>query len=380
MRSAASQAAIEVQEPKLELQLEGPRDVFFGKKETYRLKMMNTGTGNAEGVEVKLLPIGPGENTPATYQLGILPAGEVKSIEIELTARQAGELNIQVEAKGDGGIHESLAEKVLVRRAALEIVVEGPKLQFVGTTATYLVHVKNPGNAPAMNLRMSAKLPAGMKYIGGIDGARTDASGAKLVWSLDSLNPQLERVFAVKCRLGALGATRFDVAATAEDELSTTGGVNTQVEAAASLSLDVQDPAGPISVGDESVYEVRVRTRGTKNADNVEVLVFFSKGFEPTAAEGGPNRFGAGRVVFAPLNSLAPGGEVIFKIRAKAEAAGNHIFRTEVYCKANEIRLISEKNTFYYQDSMTQDAPAANAPVEANRNNGVPETYRTQRR
>jgi hypothetical protein len=125
---------------------------------------------------------------------------------------------------------------------------------------------------------------------------------------------------------------------------------------------------------------VHIRNRGTKNAENVEVFVFLSKGFEPIAAEGGANRFGAGRVVFAPLNSLTPGGEAVFKIRAKADVAGNHIFRTEVHCKANEVRLVSEKNTFFYQDSQAQDSSAVMVPSEANRTNTPPETYRTQRR
>ena len=52
----ASQAMIEVQEPKLLLQLEGPREVLYGKKELYRLKLANTGNGNAENVVVTLDP------------------------------------------------------------------------------------------------------------------------------------------------------------------------------------------------------------------------------------------------------------------------------------------------------------------------------------
>ena len=170
-KPVASQAMIEVQEPKLEMQLDGPRDVFFGKKETYRLKMMNTGTGAAEGVVVKLMPIGAGENVPATYQLGVLPAGETKNIDIELTARQAGELSIQVEAKGDAGIHAELAEKVQVRRAGLDVTVEGPKLQYVGATGVYVIRVRNSGNAPATNIHFTATVPPGVKYTGGIEGA-----------------------------------------------------------------------------------------------------------------------------------------------------------------------------------------------------------------
>ncbi len=83
-KPVSSQTMIEVQEPKLEMQLEGPHEVFYGKKETYRLKLLNSGNGDAEGVAVKFLPVGAGENVPAVYSLGLLPAGEDREIEVEL--------------------------------------------------------------------------------------------------------------------------------------------------------------------------------------------------------------------------------------------------------------------------------------------------------
>ncbi len=86
----ASQAMIEVQEPKLSLQLEGPREVPYGKKELYRLKLANTGNGNAENVTIVMTPIGTGENLPASHKVGLLAAGKEKSLEVELTARQGG--------------------------------------------------------------------------------------------------------------------------------------------------------------------------------------------------------------------------------------------------------------------------------------------------
>jgi len=47
-KPVASQALIEVQEPKLAIRLEGPRDVLYGEKEIYRLHLSNTGNGEAE--------------------------------------------------------------------------------------------------------------------------------------------------------------------------------------------------------------------------------------------------------------------------------------------------------------------------------------------
>jgi uncharacterized repeat protein (TIGR01451 family) len=244
-----------------------------------------------------------------------------------------------------------LTEKVHVRRAGLEIGVEGPKLQFVGTTATYVVRLGNPGNAPAKNINFTATLPAGLKYLGGIDGARAD-SGNKLHWTAESANPESVQTFAIKCVPNTTGVSRVEVAASAEDDLIASAFALTQIESAANLALEVKDPGGPVPVGEETAYEIRVRNRGTKDAEGVEVICYFSRGIEPIGADGGANRIGPGQVVFMPITTLAPGAETVLKIRARAETPGNHIFRAEMHCKALGSRLVSEEATLYYQDAL----------------------------
>jgi hypothetical protein len=115
--------------------------------------------------------------------------------------------------------------------------------------------------------------------------------------------------------------------------------------------MEVIDPAGPTPVGEEAIYQVRVRNRGTKEARGVEVYAYFSRGIEPTAADGAPHRLAAGEVVFDPIESLAPGEERVFKVRAKAELAGSHVFRAETHCKPLAARLISEATNLYYGDA-----------------------------
>lgn len=359
-KPVASQATIEVQEAKLVTSLEGPREVLYGEKEIFKLTVSNTGTGDAENVAITLMPIGTGDNQPVSHNLGVVQAGGQKTIEVELTARQVGDLMIKVDVRGDGGVHAELAEKVLVRRARLQVDVQGPKVQFVGAQASYLIRVGNPGTAPARNLNLSVNIPPGAKYLSGVDGGRLEANGTKVAWVLESLDAGAEKDFLIKCSLGLPGPSRLEVASTADGDLTASAGVTTQVEAMADLVLDVKDPTGPIPVGEETTYEVRIQNRGTKNAQNVEVLAYFSQGIEPTRVEGGQHRISSGQVVFSPIASVAAGGEVALTIRARAETAGNHVFRTEVHCKTLGTRLVSEGTThFYLQEPTSQDAPNA---------------------
>jgi uncharacterized repeat protein (TIGR01451 family) len=350
-KPVASQAMINVQEPKLLLAIEGPHEVLYGKKELYRLKLSNPGTGNADNVAIVLTPIGTGENVSASHKVGLLAAGEEKSLDVELTARQSGVLIIQAEAHGDGGLRAALAEKVVVHRAALKLDIAGPKVQFVGAVATYSIRVRNLGTAPARSLNFSMVLPTGAKYLSGIDGARPNSAEGKVAWGMETLAPDTERTFTLKCRLATVGTSRVRLNAVADDDVIASAEASLQVEAVANLTMDVKDPSGPVLVGDEAVYEVRVRNRGTKEAQNVEVLSYFSRGIEPTGTEGAPSRLGAGEVAFQPIASLAPGEDIVLKVRAKADMAGNHIFRAEVRCKPLNARLISEATNLYYTDA-----------------------------
>jgi hypothetical protein len=361
----ASQAMIEVQEPKFSLAIEGPHEVFYGQKESFRLKLKNTGDGAAENVVIMLTPIGTGENVPASHKIGMLTAGEEKSLDVELTARQPGALTIQADVCADGGAHAELSEKVVVRRGELKIDMEGPKVQFVGGVATYNMHIRNVGNAPARSVRLAIVLPADSRYLSGIEGAKFDAATGRLEWRVERLNPEVEQSFTLKCALATAGISRVRLGVIAADDIIASAETTVQVESIANLTMDVKDPAGPSAVGEEAVYEIHVRNRGTKEAQDVEVFAYFSRGIEPVSAEGAPNRLGAGQVAFQPLVSLAPGAEAVLKIRAKAEVAGNHIFRAETHCKQLGARLVSEATNLYYGDAPAIAQTARNtAPME----------------
>ena len=61
-----------------------------------------------------------------------------------------------------------------------------------------------------------------------------------------------------------------------------------------------------------------MRNRGTKDAQDVEVIGYFSAGIEPLTADGAAYRLGPGRVAFKPIASLPAGEDVKLTIRARA--------------------------------------------------------------
>jgi uncharacterized repeat protein (TIGR01451 family) len=363
-RESASQAMIEVQEPKLTLNLEGPREVLFGKKEMYKLRVTNVGNGDAENVVIKLYPVGTGLGSAASHNFGIVPAGQERSIEIELTARQTGTLAVKLEVACDGGRRVELAEKVVVRRAALDLEIAGPKRQYVDAPVAYRLRVNNSGSAAAPDVLLTAVLPSGMKFQSASNDGQLDTDGRRIRWKLDALRPGDEKSVDLKCTLVQSGPARLQLDCASED-LTTTAMAVTEVDAMADLAMDVTDPVGPMAVGQEATYEIRIHNRGSKVAEDLELAAFFSQGIEPTNVEGATHKITLGQVAFPRLAPVAPGADVRLKIRAKAQVAGNHVFRAELQCRPLGTRLAAEETTFFYGAIDTAQVLARSADAAA---------------
>lgn len=350
-----AKTVVEVQEPKLQIALDGPKEMLYGANEVYRITVSNPGTGDAENVAVLTGGASPGEGMNKLV-VGTLAAGATKTLELNVAAAQAGTLHIAAKATADGNLSSQAAADVLVRRAALQLAAGGPKANYAGTQAAYEVRVANPGNATAENVRIEATLPIGAKFDKCSAGGTPAADGTKVVWTVPSLAAGSERAFELTCTLMAAGANRLQVAAAAQGQLADAAEVATRVEAVADLKLEVADPRGPVAVGADAVYEVRIRNRGTKTAERINVVGFFSEGIEPVSATGMKYTLEAGQITFATIDALDPNEEVVAKVTARASTAGNHLFRAELVCESTETRLVVEETTKFYADGPVKPA------------------------
>jgi uncharacterized repeat protein (TIGR01451 family) len=371
----ASHATIEVQEARLVMALQGPREVLFGKGEVFRLEISNNGTADAENVAVTITSGGAGEKlAPVTHRFGALAVGQKKSISMELTARQDGNLLFQVEARGNDSVRGQLAQEIIVRRAIVKVDVEAPKVIYAGNEVTYRIRLKNQGSAAADNVKVRAAIPRGMKYVGSPQNGRLSPDKSSVVWVLDRLNSASEATIPLTCEASASGSTQLDVQCVADGDLVVSGSAVTQVETTANLALTVDDPSGPIGLDGEATYQLRLQNRGTASAQDVEVVAYFANHVEPVSADGGRHRINSGQVVFESLPSLAPGQTATFQVKVKADVAGNHIYRVEVRAKSTGDRLVREGTTRFYAADGAGETPSL---ARSTRSSSAAEDQRT---
>ena len=341
-------AQIVVQEPKLELDLTGSEEVLYGETEVMTVTLSNPGTGDVENVVLNLVPLSSKQQITGSRDIGTIKAGQRKSIELELTAHQAGRLLVKAVAFADNGLRSESSHEVLVRRANLDVAVMGPPRNYAATVATYKVRIENTGDAIADSTQAIASLPAGAKYLSSTDSGKFDDKRGQIQWAVGGLRPGAVRVFEFQCELNSAGDNRVDIQCQAATDLSVAKSVTTHVEALADLKLFVNDPQGAIAVGDDAEYEVRIINRGTKTAEKVQVVGYFSEGIEPESIRGGRGEVLTGQVVFEAVDKIQPGQEVVFRIAARASRAGDHVFRAELQCEAPQTRLATEEWTKFY--------------------------------
>jgi hypothetical protein len=360
----ASQTRIKVQEPKLNLEINGPHEIQYGDTKIYRLTITNPGNGIAENVQLKLTPLDGSSRPMAVRNIGSMEPGAKQVMEVELTARQVGYLNVEALAIADSDLKTEARQRVLVRRAQLEIAAKGPEMNYAGTAATYRFRIDNQGNSSAENIRVIATLPTGGDYLDSSDEGDWDPESRQVSWNVPALVAQNKQNFEVRVSLSHPGENIFQVRLSADDDLAANSEVKTRVEALADLQLVINDPRGPVPVEEETTYEVLITNRGTKAAEMVDVVVFFSEGIEPISVSGGRAKVDTGQVIFHPIELIAPGEEVVYKIAARANRSGNHVFRTEVACEVADVRLVAEESTrFYGSSSVHKESRKDTVPV-----------------
>lgn len=333
---------VQVEEPKLEILIDGPEEVVFGESATYVVRILNPGDGVAPGVVFTLSPQSP---TPQAQRIGQIPPGKEAQFEVELSAQDRGDLQIHGLATGDLDLRAEASRTINVATADLEAILTGPPLRYQHNEAAYRLQVINNGKAISRNATASVKIPAAVEYLGGIDSAQI--SGGVLRWQIGELAPGQKLEYQLRCRMNQTGEHElaFQCRGSAAGEAKVA--LSTRVEAVADLVLQAHDPAAPAPVDAPVTYEIVLHNRGSKAATDVQVLAHFSDFVEPNQVSGHQGEISVGKVVFDRVDRIEPGQTLKLQIEARANREGVHRFRAEV--TSGDVVLVAEESTRYLQ-------------------------------
>jgi hypothetical protein len=334
---------VAVQQPQLNLGIEGPAKVMWGKPEIYRLRVRNPGNADVKDVQLKLAAESYGSNQS---KIGDIPAGSEKIVEVELTFQQSGTIKLAGQAESaTQQLEASSTIEVGVEQVELTTQWEGPAEQYQGGIAEYRFTVFNRSQYVAEGVNCVAKIPAQFKVVSLPPGASLHSD--EIRWVIPRLEPNTPAAFDVSLQALEMGEAKIatEVACNGGGKANTETLVN--IDSISDLKLTVTDPVAPAPVGQDVIYDLTIVNRGSKAAKSVQLLAQFSNGIEPVRAEGNPSRVLPGQVVFESIPVIEPGQEITLRVVAQASEPGMHRFRAELQCEADDTQLVEEESTRY---------------------------------
>lgn len=340
--------------PELKIVQRAPETVLIGQQLEIELEVSNPGTGEASNVVLQE-DVPEGLEHPKGRQLdnalGSLAPGEVRNQVLRLRAIKPGIIQNTIRLTGEDSLTADHTVTVQVVSPDLKVALEGPSRRFLERQATYQLKVANEGTADATNIEISVQLDRGFKFVSTDYEGQYDPSRHSVFWSLASLPAGGNGSVPLTLLPVEPGEQAIKINASADLGMVANSERTMTVEGFAELDFEISNRSGPIEVGAETSYEIRVSNSGSKADSNIRVQLQLPQGLELISADGGEaGTDGKGLVAFQPKNTLAPGEDLKYGLRVRGTAAGTHIVRAVVVSDHRTVPVTKEESTVVYSD------------------------------
>jgi uncharacterized repeat protein (TIGR01451 family) len=332
--SASTVTRVDVTEPMLKIACDAPSAVTVGETVHYAITVRNTGNGIAEHVVLRpRLPEGlrlkPGSAAEVT--LGRLLPGQTQTHEIAAVVTQRGEWSAEIAAITAAEMSTSVTHTLTARQPELQVEIEGPPLRFVARPARYRLLLRNAGDGVARGVAVRALVPPGLEFMQATAGGTYDPTSRSVLWMLGEAAPAAERDLEVTLNGVEPGQWVLDVSARADQCVPGTARKAVQVQAIASLGMEIAEHDNPIEIGGQTIYEIRLQSRGSKASEDVRLSVQLGDGLQVTHVDAPTgHQVTAGEISFESIATLPPQGTAIFRITLKALQAGKQRVRARL--------------------------------------------------
>lgn len=338
-----SKSRTQIHEPLLKVeQVLSSQKVLKGQNVEFRIGIRNTGDGPARNVTVqaKLSPglrheSGSQPNEDTVYEILIpeIAAGQIESLDpLVVDTTQGGQQWCEVKAfSPDVEPHPEDAElisKLEVVEPMLKLSLSGAPKRFTETIAPYKITVENPGTAPAKNVDVIATLPLdGGLLVKVPPDAEYNKQKRMLRWRFPEIKPggkSPELSFEVK--VNRVGRYDVTVDSQADGALRDNSVYRTEVEGMADIQVAVLEMRRYVDIGGETMFVIRLRNYGTKDASKLRVVAKVSANLGVTEIAGGPatndkrvEKPDGDEILFSEIEHLGAGKEIKLGVKVKAK-------------------------------------------------------------
>ena len=308
----------------------GPAEVALGSQATFYIQVLSTGTGANTQVEVvDTLPAGMSfvsanmastqDGNEVSVDLGTLNPDEQTTVEIVVTADEAGAWVNQATATSEEGASDSSEVTTTVIQPILDIAKAGPETALLNTDFDYTITVTNTGDGAALGTTVVDTLPAGLEAVD--SSPPSTVSGSTVTWDIGTIGPADSVTISFTTK-GVAGGAQENVVTASSD------GSTFQPEAKATTIILVPNIAvaktgrSAMFIGNQATFTLTASNTGSAPLTEVTITenIATSMTYVSSSPEGTVSADGS-QVVWN-VGTLAPDGEVSVSVTLKAEEEG----------------------------------------------------------
>lgn len=354
--TGAASAKFRVEEPLLNVALQGTNEVMLGEQATQMVVVTNPGTGAAHDVKISAEASSGLEHARASdarieMEIGTILPGESRTIRLPLTGVKGGEQSVSVTASSSAQVSNVATAAISVLSPSLAVSADGPALRYKGRNAKFTVNVTNDGTVANNNVRVVQTVAEGFQFVSADRGGKYDPELRTVSWFLGRM--ESDQSITLNCELSAVQLGEFTQKVTAASDAGARAetALDTKVDGAASLTMELVDLDDPVEIGVETAYEIKVKNSGSKAATNVTLKCELPEGVQLLSAKGPTDAVAQRHTLsFKPLAELAPDQESVFRVHVKGLRDGNERVKVLVSSDSLTEPLVQEEQTKFYSD------------------------------
>jgi uncharacterized repeat protein (TIGR01451 family) len=240
----------------------------------------------------------------------------------------------------------------------VSVKLTGPSAASVGEDVDFFIELSNDGVQPLTNLRVVGDFDLALNPKGASEKV-AGYEGDAIYWTIASLSPGEKKTFQVRCactKEASRACLRVKVTAAEAEPVQQEACLLIRAAAAASatgLSMTVTALHNPIAVGKELTYVIRVTNSGKTDDSQVVLKVVIPPEMIPSLlGTYGPTRANPPQgqtIEFLPVDRIAPGVSLTYRVGVQARNAGDVWFQAELTSRNQRQPILAEARTTIIQ-------------------------------
>ncbi len=343
-----------VTKPELGIKISAPDQAALGKPVVFQFEVANTGNVVARKVVLRdIMPkhfAHPGGND-LEYEIGDLPAGKTRDVQLTLTAAAVGAAVNQAIVTADGDISVKAEAKVMIVDEGVTLRRTGPKSRILNRATSYTNSIKNKAKQPISDIVVVEQVPAGMKFLKASPGGSFDPRKQTVTWHIQQIGGEQTEDVSVMLVPEKPGTLESIVRVYGREGELDSAKSQTAVRGFSKLDLQVAYAEQPLEIGERVSYRITIHNRGTAAATGVLTSLLVPEEMKLISVKGpGEYKQSDQQVDFSEIVEIPAQKQVTFDVLLEAKSAGDTRLQVQIQSDQMKKPFSREVATLVYSD------------------------------